>query len=98
MGQALGNGDTVPLGRHAASVLGSGRFPALVFSAALRSTDMHLGGMIEIDGDKLFPRWSFPSLESEFAFLEQNGGEQFMQRVSESEISIIFDPARPSVV
>jgi len=97
-GQPLGHGHTLPLGDNAELILGSDRFSVLLLIAALQKNDSRLGGMIQVDGAPVYPLMVVPLTESEFTFYQTNGMEAFIKKVSESTVSIIFDPDRESVV
>ncbi|RYD39569.1 MAG: suppressor of fused domain protein, partial [Verrucomicrobiaceae bacterium] len=93
-GRTVGHGDTMTLGEVGEAALGTSRFPHLLFLAALRADDRRLGGMIEIDGDPVYPLMAVPITESEFTFIQEKGVSEFLAEVGKSPVSIIFDPER----
>jgi len=97
-GQGLANGDTIPLGQHGEAVLGSDRFPVLLFVEAVRPCDRELVGKVLIEGKPLHPLMIIPLTESEFSFYQSNGLQSFFEAVRQSPHSIIFDPDRPSII
>lgn len=97
-GMGFGSGHTLSLGSHSKEMLGSDRFPAVLFIGGLRAGDSRLGGMVEIEGEGVWPLQVVPLTSDEFEFFQQQGLAAFFDQIDKSPHSIVFSPDRPSIL
>ncbi len=97
-GRAFKGWDALSLGSHAAQVLGSDRFQLLWFCPGLRKEDLGIVSRLTAAGHPVFPLMIVPLTKPESEFLQEQGVRDLVERISASSVSIVYDPARESVI
>jgi hypothetical protein len=97
-GALIGPWDTVPLGDHADAVLGTNRFPALMFfpGVAKPESPIHESPAFAEPGVRFLT--VVPITQSELELKLNSGAEALIARIQECRFDLAFDPERPSMV
>lgn len=97
-GASLGPWDTVPLGDHADGVLGTSRFPALMFfpGVAKPESPIHQEVVFATSGIRFMT--VVPITQEELDFKLTAGTEALIAGIQEARFDLAFDPERASMV
>jgi hypothetical protein len=97
-GASLGPWDIVPLDDHAEAVLGTARFPALMFfpGVAKPETPIHKENPFGASGIRFMT--VVPITQAELELKRKGQIEALIARIQECRLDLAFDPERPSMV
>lgn len=97
-GASLGPWDTVPLGDQGVAVLGSSRFPALMFfpGVAKPESPVHHEAIFAVSGIRFMT--VVPITQAELEFKLNAGTEALVARIQGSRLDLAFNPERLSMV
>jgi hypothetical protein len=97
-GASLGPWDTIPLGDLAEAVLGTHRFPALMFFPGVARPESSIHQMPAFAACDVRFFTAVPITQAELEFKLSAGTEAIIQRIDEIRLDLAFDPERPSMV
>jgi hypothetical protein len=97
-GAAINPGDTIPLGAHGESVIGSPRFPALMFLPGVSKAETGIHGCPEFADKDVRFLTIVPITQGELDLKLQQGIEAILQRMKETRFDLAFNAERPCMV